>query len=151
MKEFITINETEYEMVWGNFRWEKKKGLETQVVQSDVASPYQIAENYSVINLEQETIIYIEKNPNISVYLWNENGREKEINLKTNQFSAPSSKGQHIYEVFAKWRNILHIYSRSGIIVFNINNKDEAKWFILLHLFFRVTLKCPLFRWTKLF
>ncbi|WP_214484482.1 hypothetical protein [Bacillus sp. SM2101] len=42
-------------------------------------------------------------NPQITVYLWNENGREKEIIQNDKQVLIPTSKGQNIHEVLAKW------------------------------------------------
>ncbi|MEK4486246.1 hypothetical protein MHH81_11750 [Psychrobacillus sp. FSL H8-0484] len=107
MTGLIRINETEYEMIVGNYKWEIKQGLETQVVQTDAASPYQIAENVKAIIIEESSNIKIEieGNPEISVYLWNENGREKEVKVDKNQLSVPTSKGQYIYEVLAKWSN----------------------------------------------
>lgn len=103
----INVNDKEYEMVVGNYRWERKQGLDTQVVETDATSPYQIADNFSAILVEPNTSINIEieESPGISLYLWNENGREKEITLKNNQFLAPTSKGQYIYEILAKWSN----------------------------------------------
>lgn len=91
-------------MVVGNYRWERKQGLDTQVVETDAASPYQIAENFSAIMVEPSTNINIEieESPRISLYLWNENGREKEVTIKNNQLLAPTSKGQYIYELLAK-------------------------------------------------
>ena len=107
MTGLIQINETEYEMIVGNYKWVRKQGLETQVVQTDAASPYQIAQNVKAIILEVSSNIKIdiEGNPEISVYLWNENGREKEVKVDKNQLSVPTSKGQYIYEVLAKWSN----------------------------------------------
>ncbi|WP_342598203.1 hypothetical protein MHB48_11395 [Psychrobacillus sp. FSL H8-0483] len=107
MTGLIYINETEYEMIVGNYKWERKQGLETQVVQTDAASPNQIAENVKAVIIEESPNIKIEieGNPEISVYIWNENGREKEVKVDKNQLSVPTSKGQYIYEVLAKWSN----------------------------------------------
>jgi hypothetical protein len=104
---YIKVNETEYEMEAGNYRWERKHGLDTQVIQTDAASPSQIAENFKAIILDQSTNINIEieGNPKISINLWNKNGIEKEVKLNNNQLLSPSSKGQYIYEVLAKWSN----------------------------------------------
>jgi hypothetical protein len=41
----IEINETKYEIASGGFRFERKVGLKTEVVQTDHASPNQIAMN----------------------------------------------------------------------------------------------------------
>lgn len=85
----------------------EKKGSETEVVHTDAASPSQIGENYNAIGLEPNTIINIEieDNPKISVYQLDENSRDKEVILRNNHLSVPSSKGRYIYDVLAKWPN----------------------------------------------
>jgi hypothetical protein len=107
MTGIINVQGKEYEMEAGNYKWERKKGSETEVVQTDAASPYQIGENYNAIGVEPNTNIKIEieDNPKLSLYHWNENGIEKEAILKNNVLSVPSSKGRFIYEVLAKWSN----------------------------------------------
>ncbi|MDX8363311.1 hypothetical protein [Cytobacillus sp. IB215316] len=101
----ININETDYEMLVGNYKWERKQGLYTQVVQTDAISPYQIADNFESVRVEpnDKINIQIEGNPQITVYLWNENGREMEVMLNDKQVLIPNSKGHNIYEVLAKW------------------------------------------------
>ena len=103
----IHVNDTEYEMASGNYRWEKKDGLSTQVFQTDAASPNQIAENFNAIVLEKDMNINIEieDKPEISVFLWNENSREKQVKVNKNQFTTPATEGQYIYEVLAEWTN----------------------------------------------
>ena len=105
----IKIDDTQHEMVAGGYRWERKQGSETQVIQTDAASPYQIAEDFKAIAIEpnQKITIDIEENPQLFVYLWNNNEREIEIEieLNENQITAPASKGRYIYEVFATWPN----------------------------------------------
>lgn len=107
MTGLINVQGKEYEMEAGNYKWERKKGSETMVVQTDAASPNQIGEYYKPIELEPNTNINIEieDEPKISVYKWNENGINKEVTLKNNILYVPSSKGRYIYEVLAKWPN----------------------------------------------
>lgn len=107
MTGLFIINGTEYQMEEGNYRWERKKGLETEVVRTDHASPYQMAVHIEAISVSPNQIvdIKIEENPDIKVYLWNEQGRGKEIEHDANQIIAPSSKGKYIYEVLAEWIN----------------------------------------------
>lgn len=107
MTGLINVQGKEYEMKAGNYKWERKNGLETDIVQTDAASPSQIGEYYSAIELEPNTniIIDIEDNPKVSVYEWNENGRINEVTLKNNVLSVPSSKGRYIYEALANWPN----------------------------------------------
>ncbi|WP_285395750.1 hypothetical protein [Lysinibacillus sp. fls2-241-R2A-57] len=103
----IIINGTEYQMEKGGYKWERKKVLGTEVVQTDHASPNQMAEHMESISTipNQKVYIKIEGNPDIKVYLWNEKGLEKEIEQKANQIIVPSSKGKYIYEVLAEWTN----------------------------------------------
>ena len=101
----VKVNNTQHEMVAGGYKWEREQGTETQVVQTDAASPYQIAEDFKAIALEQnqKITIEIEESPGLVVYLWNKDGRETEITMNKNQITAPTSKGRYIYEVLAKW------------------------------------------------
>ncbi|RZT23620.1 hypothetical protein [Fictibacillus sp. BK138] len=107
MTGLINVQGKEYKIEAGNYKWKRKKGSETEVVQTDAASPNQIGEYYRAIKLESNTNINIdiEDNPKVSVYQWNQNGRDKEVTLKNNHLSVPSSKGRYIYEVLAKWPN----------------------------------------------
>jgi hypothetical protein len=107
MNGSILIDGKEYQMAKGGYRWERKQGLKTQVVTTDHASPYQMAEHIKAISLtpNEKIKISIEENPEISVYLVNVNGREKEIKLVEHLITAPSEKGMYIYEVEAKWKN----------------------------------------------
>lgn len=103
----VIVNGKTYEMEEGNSMWERKKGEESEVVQTDASSPSQIAESFNAIKVEPNTdiLIEIEKDPLQSVYLWNEDERDQEIKLADNHFAAPSSEGRYVYEVFAKWQN----------------------------------------------
>lgn len=107
MSGVIQVNGTDYEMKAGGYRWERKKGLQTEVIQTDHASPYQMAENIKSVTVQpdQKAEIKIEESPEITVYLWNSNGREKEITHDANQIMVPSSTGTYIYEALAKWKN----------------------------------------------
>ncbi|WP_419959877.1 hypothetical protein [Psychrobacillus sp. BM2] len=107
MRGTIEINGQQYDMAKGNYRWERKQGLETEVIQADAASPYQIAENLDAIRINKnETIlINIEEESAINVYLWDENGRQKEVSINDKQFQAPESTGKYVYEVLAQWSN----------------------------------------------
>ncbi|KZE69147.1 hypothetical protein AWM68_02445 [Fictibacillus phosphorivorans] len=105
MAGYMDVKGKKYEMQQGNYRWERKKGSDTEVVTTDAASPNQIGESFRAIKVQPNATvnIEIEENPKISVYQWNESGREKEVNVKNNQLAVPSSKGRYIYEVLAKW------------------------------------------------
>ncbi len=105
MTGLILVDETEYEMEAGGYRWERKKGSEIEVVQTDAASPNQIAEEFEAIQIKPKSPIdiEIEGDPDISVYLWNKEGKEKAVPVHNNELSVPSESGQYIYEVVATW------------------------------------------------
>lgn len=108
MKAVVHVNGTEYPMEEGNYEWSRKKGFKTEVIQTDHASPYQMAETIKPILLtpDQRAEINIEDDPDITVYLWNDQGREKTIETNgDDQFTVPTDKGKYIYEVLAKWKN----------------------------------------------
>jgi hypothetical protein len=107
MKGSIEIDGVQFEMQSGGYRWQRKVGFDTQTVQTDHASPYQMAEHIKPITLTsaKTAIIHLPKDPKISVYLWNEKGREKQLAVTGQQLSLPSETGKYIYEVFAEWSN----------------------------------------------
>ncbi|MEK3980196.1 hypothetical protein MKY37_14175 [Psychrobacillus sp. FSL K6-2836] len=107
MKGTIEVNGQQYDIATGNYRWERKQGMETQVIVTDAASPYQIAENFEAIPISQREPIHIniEDKPTITVYLWDEKGRQKEVSVNNNQMEAPESAGKYVYEVLAEWSN----------------------------------------------
>lgn len=107
MTGIIEVNGQQYDMAKGNYRWERKEGMETQVIETDAASPYQIADDFEAIPIRQSAIIHIniEDEPSVTVYPWDENGRQKEVSVNNKQFEAPESAGKYVYEVLAQWSN----------------------------------------------
>ncbi|WHY32119.1 hypothetical protein LG291_13445 [Cytobacillus firmus] len=101
------VNGTEYPMEKGNYQWVRKKGLETESVKTDHASPNQMAVQLKPIPVkpDQKVKVKIEDDPVMKVYLWNETGKEKEIKLEDDQITVPADKGTYIYEVLAEWKN----------------------------------------------
>ncbi|SDN71838.1 hypothetical protein SAMN05518871_10749 [Psychrobacillus sp. OK028] len=107
MTATIEVNGQSYEMMKGNYSWERKQGMETQVIQADTASPYQIAENYDAIEIDQSKTIHIkiEDEPTLTAYLWDANSRQQEVPVNDNQIEVPKSAGKYVYEVLAQWAN----------------------------------------------
>ncbi|WP_137789169.1 hypothetical protein [Bacillus sp. E(2018)] len=107
MMGFVTVKGKKYEMEAGNYKWERRVGSETEAVSTDSASPSQIAEFYKPIEVEpgDDIMIEIQDDPKVSIYLFNENDRDKEVILRKNHFSVPSYKGRYNYEVLADWSN----------------------------------------------
>ncbi|MFE7064686.1 hypothetical protein ACFVAD_21380 [Sutcliffiella sp. NPDC057660] len=104
---YVMIDGEEKKLEKGNYFWELKKGLSSEVIQTDAASPNQIAENVEAISAPPDTEMSFKLvgDPTITVYLWNEQDREKEIELQDEKFHTPTEKGRYIYEVLAKWDN----------------------------------------------
>ncbi len=104
---FILLEGNEYPLEMSGYSWERKKGSETEVVTTDHLSPYQMADQaeplISAPNKKGE--IKINGDPEITVYVWNENGREAEVETNANQIVLPSIQGKYIYEVFAEWKD----------------------------------------------
>lgn len=103
----VLVNNQEYVMKQGGYKWTKKSSTGTQSITTDAASPNQIAEDLTAILIEEDSniTIEVEDNTELSVYQWNENGRINNIPLNEKKFSPPSIKGRYIYEVIADWSN----------------------------------------------
>lgn len=91
----------------GGYQWERKKGSQVEIVTTDHASINQMAEKIEPIRVDAMEVLSIrfEDEPNYELHLWNETGREQEISVENNQFTAPVEKGIYVYEVFATWEN----------------------------------------------
>ncbi len=97
----VTIHETTYEMTRGGFTWTKGN----QTVQTDAASPTQIAESIEAIVTEpsSKVSISIAQDPHLNIYLW-EAERNHYIS-EGNELIIPHTSGRYVYEVIAKWSN----------------------------------------------
>ncbi|MEK4628470.1 MAG: hypothetical protein ABS944_17580 [Solibacillus sp.] len=106
-KASIFINNQAYPMEKGGYQWERKKGSQVEIVTTDHASINQMAEKIEPIRVDAMEVLSIrfEDEPNYELHLWNETGREQEISVENNQFTAPVEKGIYVYEVFATWEN----------------------------------------------
>ncbi|MEK3996629.1 hypothetical protein MKY29_18100 [Psychrobacillus sp. FSL K6-2365] len=107
MAGIIEVNGKQYDIATGNYKRERKEGMETQVIGTDAASPYQIADDFKAILIGQSETIHInvEAEPTITVYLWDENGRQKKVSVSNNQIKAPENAGKYVFEVLAEWSN----------------------------------------------
>ncbi|SDN60085.1 hypothetical protein [Alkalicoccus daliensis] len=83
------------------------------MVQTDHASPLQIAVELEAIAVQpNETInIQVEENPDITLYLWDESGTKEKVEHQHAQFTAPPGFGTYIYEVVADWENGTNSYT----------------------------------------
>lgn len=103
---YAIIDKQEYSLETGSFSWEMKNGGTTKAIQTDAPSPNQIAKKLDPIKVEDNSDIEFtaDYNPEIVVYLWDEEKRMEEIPSKNNQIQAPN-KGKVIYEVIGEWPN----------------------------------------------
>lgn len=99
----IIVDETEYEMRVGNYKWKGEKMSIEQVGSTD--TPMEIAKGFNdlVIEKNSKIEILIEDDPNLTVYQYSEDGKSKEITLTEKQITVPSNSGHYIYEVVGKW------------------------------------------------
>ncbi|MBN6889216.1 hypothetical protein ACUXCC_004483 [Cytobacillus horneckiae] len=97
----IEINGQLHELAKGGYTWENGN----TVVTTDAASPAQIAETLSPINVEPESemSIEIEQSPSITIRLWE--GDHSSFISEGNEVTAPTQPGEYIYEAIAKWSN----------------------------------------------
>ena len=105
MTGMVVVNEQEYEMKAGNFKWERQVGFNTEIVRTDAAAPNQLAESYEPISVQQNEsiLIEIEGDPNIDIFLWDADGPAEEVKQTDNQIAAHADSGRYIYEALATW------------------------------------------------
>jgi len=98
----IIVDNSEYEMKVGRYNWE---GENTKIKRVENFSPIKIAKDFETLKVEKNEKIklVIEDNPDLTVYLWSEDGKSKGVNLKQNYITVPSKSGYFIYEVVGKW------------------------------------------------
>lgn len=101
------VNGTEYDMENGWFRWKRKTGDSIEVTQTDAMSPDQIAEDLEGVSIKPEEMITIavEEDPDLEAYLWDQDERVGEIEIRDSQIIALLDKGRYIYEIIATWSN----------------------------------------------
>jgi hypothetical protein len=111
---YISIDGKRYSMNPGGFKWERKKGFSTEVIQTDHASSTQMAQTIEAIPTKpgENINIFIEENPEILVFIVGKNERNTEVKVVENEIFAPEKAGTYIYEVLATWEN----------------GKEPAKW-----------------------
>ena len=96
----IMVDKVEYEMRVGKYQW---NGENAKIKMIDEISPVEIAKDFDTLTLEKnKTIdIVIEKNPDLTVYQWSEDGKVQEIALTENQIIVPSPQAMVI--IYTKW------------------------------------------------
>lgn len=98
----IIVQQTEYEMIPGNYKWSGKK---TKINSMDDLSVSELAKRFDTLKLDknEEIELVIEDSPDLTIYEWNEDGDFNEIFLKESKIKVSSNNGYYIYEVLGKW------------------------------------------------
>ncbi|WP_158736209.1 hypothetical protein [Alteribacillus sp. YIM 98480] len=104
----VEMNNTQHGMKSGGYEWiQTNDDGDSQAVQTDAPSPMQIADIMEAIALKPETEAEItfnsEHKPQLTLYIWNEDGRNTEGSLKDHSFTLPEKTGEYVYEVVADW------------------------------------------------
>lgn len=101
-KGMIIVTGNDYEMASGGFSWVNGD----QAIETDALAPTQIAEDLDAIEAKSNSIIRIEieQNPQLTVYLWEED-QTTPIQLNGTEMTLPDNKGRYIYEARAVWEN----------------------------------------------
>ena len=94
------VDKVEYEMRVGKYQW---NGENAKIKMIDEISPVEIAKDFDTLTLEKNGAIdiVIEKNPDLTVYQWSEDGKVQEIALTENQIIVPSPQAMVI--IYTKW------------------------------------------------
>ena len=100
----ILVDDEEYEMRTEEYKF---KGKNARISSKDTVLPNQLADQIEPIKTEKNTQmeLLIDKNPELTAYLWNEEELLQEITIKDNHIMAPSTSGRYIYEIRSKWYN----------------------------------------------
>ncbi len=93
----------------GGYEWRTEKWFTTEAVVVDAMAPNQIAVEMNAGKVKQGSVAAItfsdESKPKIRSYLWNENEREKELEVSKQTITLPSKIGRHTIEVEGIWPN----------------------------------------------
>ncbi|MEH7454781.1 hypothetical protein [Gottfriedia acidiceleris] len=97
----IIVDNSEYEMKVGRYNWEREN---TKIRRIENFSPIKIAKDFETLKLQknEKVKLVIEDNPDLTIYLWSEDGKSKGVK-KQNYITVPSKSGYFIYEVVGKW------------------------------------------------
>src|SRR5690625_5168063 len=103
----VTIGEKSATLDHGHYSIEKRKGVSMTVETTDVASPYQLAEQLTPIHVksDKQVQIDVEGDPELNVYECDYSGAISEITVSEQSFTLPGKDGTLILEVFAEWKN----------------------------------------------
>lgn len=103
----VTIGDKSTTLEHGHYSIETKQGGSMTVETTDVASPNQLAEQFTPIQVkgDEQVQIDVEGDPELNVYEWDNSGVIDEITVNEHSFTLPEKYGKLILEVFAEWKN----------------------------------------------
>ncbi|WP_188455367.1 hypothetical protein [Virgibacillus oceani] len=105
----VMIHDEKIQTTKGTYSWETKGLFSNNAVIADAAAPYQIAEEMESKLVEADSIANVDfsdgSKPQLEAYLWEDEGRGKQLSLNKSRLSLPSQSGNHVIEIFAIWSN----------------------------------------------
>ncbi|MYL37463.1 hypothetical protein [Halobacillus litoralis] len=106
---FMTMNKEVTEMAKGTYEWTKEGVFSDSQVTADAGTPYEIADNVEAAPSGGDKTAVITfssgKTPELSAFIWDDEGRQEELPIENEQVTLPDSEGRYTIEVFAEWEN----------------------------------------------
>ncbi|MCA0970646.1 hypothetical protein LCM20_08610 [Halobacillus litoralis] len=106
---FITMNKEQTELAIGSYEWTNEGLFSESTANVDAGTPYQVAEKVESAPTggDQTAVITFStgKTPELSAFIWDEEGRQEELPIENDQVTLPTEPGRHVMEMFAEWEN----------------------------------------------
>ena len=101
----VEMDDVIYPLAKGAYSWTEKSSFGERTVTTDHASPNQQAEEMEAIVVSKgaEVKVSIESEPDLTVFMLTDKGKEKKIAMKENSFNVVSDQGVYVYEIVATW------------------------------------------------
>ena len=102
---YVEIDKVIYPLAKGAYSWTEKSSFGEKTITTDHTSPIQQAEGMeaTIVSKGAEVKVSIESEPELTVFMWTDKGKEKKIAMKENSFNVVSDQGVYVYEIVATW------------------------------------------------
>ena len=102
---YVEIDKVIYPLAKGAYSWTEKSSFGEKTITADHTSPIQQAEGMeaTIVSKGAEVKVSIESEPELTVFMWTDKGKEKKIAMKENSFNVVSDQGVYVYEIVATW------------------------------------------------
>ena len=101
----VEIDHVLYPLAKGGYTWTEKSSFGEKIITTDHASPNQQAEGMEAIIVSKgaQVKVSIESEPDLTVFMWTDKGKDKKIAMKQNSFNVVFDQGVYVYEIVATW------------------------------------------------